>query len=66
MLKKNILAKNIIYLSTSHSKKQIDLYMKVLQKIFYKIGEDIFHKKDKIISNKFFKNKKEISLKRLN
>ena len=40
--------------------------MKVLQKIFYKIGEDIFHKKDKIISNKFFKNKKEISLKRLN
>ena len=65
MLKKNILAKNIIYLSVSHSKKQIDYYMRTLQKIFQKIGEDISNKK-KITSNKFYKYKKEISLKRLN
>ena len=66
MLKHNILAKNIIYLSTSHSKKQIDYYMQVLQNIFYKIGEDISNKKNNVISSKFYKSKKEISLKRLN
>ena len=40
--------------------------MEVLKKIFHRIGEDISNKKNKIISNKFYKNKKEISLKRLN
>ena len=64
MLKKNILAKNVIYCSTSHSKKQIDNYMKILKKIFYEIGNDISRKK--VISSKFYKNKKEISIKRLN
>ena len=36
-LKKNILASNVIYLSTAHSKKIIDKYLKILNLIFKKI-----------------------------
>ena len=66
MLKKKFLAKNVIYISTSHSKKQINSYLQNLHKIFNKIGDDISGKKRIKLSNRFFDNKKEISLKRLN
>jgi glutamate-1-semialdehyde aminotransferase len=36
-LKKNILASNVIYISTAHSKKIIDNYLKILNLIFKKI-----------------------------
>ena len=39
MLKKNILASNILYLSISHSEKQIDFYLSQLRIIFEKISE---------------------------
>lgn len=66
MLKKKILAKNVIYISTSHSKKQINNYLQNLYKIFNKIGDDISNKRRIKLTNRFFDNKKEISLKRLN
>ena len=66
MLKNKILAKNVIYLSVSHSNKQINYYLKKLKEIFIKIGRDISGKNRKKILDNLFKNKKEISLKRLN
>ena len=66
MLKKKILAKNVIYISMSHSKKQINNYLQNLYKIFNKIGDDISNKRRIKLTNRFFDNKKEISLKRLN
>jgi len=66
MLKNKILAKNVIYLSTSHSDKQINYYLKKLEGIFIQIGKDISKKDRKKILNNLFRNKKEISLKRLN
>ena len=38
MLKKNILASNGVYLSTSHNKDIFKKYEKVLDKIFYDIS----------------------------
>ena len=60
-LKKKILASNIIYISTAHDKKGIDLYLKNLDKIFEKIKEfetrkKIFIKKKYLIKNVFRKN----------
>ena len=60
-LKKKILASNIIYISTAHDKKRIDLYLKNLDKIFEKIKEfetrkKIFIKKKYLIKNVFRKN----------
>ena len=39
MLKKNILASNVIYLSVAHDKKMIDKYFVTLEKIFKKINQ---------------------------
>ena len=47
-LKKNILATSLIYLSKTHTKKQIDLYLKLIDKIFKKIS---YFEKNKIIPN---------------
>ena len=60
-LKKKILASNIIYISTAHDKKRIDLYLKNLDKIFEKIKEfetrkKILIKKKYLIKNVFRKN----------
>ena len=66
MLKKKILAKNVIYLSISHSNEQINIYMKILKNIFAKIGKDISKNKGNKLSKDLFLNKKDISMKRLN
>ena len=39
MLKSNILASNVIYISTEHQNKHFDLYFNNLEKIFSKISE---------------------------
>ena len=39
MLKKNILATTMIYVSIAHKKKIIDSYMKELDAIFFKISK---------------------------
>ena len=39
MLKKKFLANNLIYVSVSHSKKLIDLYIKHMDKIFKKLSK---------------------------
>jgi len=39
LLKESILATNVIYFSTEHSKKYIDKYLKALEKVFYLIEE---------------------------
>ena len=40
MLKKKILATNCIYVSLAHKKKYVDLYLKELDKIFFKISKN--------------------------
>ncbi len=61
MLKKNIIATNCIYVSIAHTKKYIDLYLKELDKIFFKIS------KNKHNLKKFIKGPlKQRSLKRVN
>ena len=40
MLKHNILASNIIYLSTSHKRNHFKKYFKVLDKIFFNISKN--------------------------
>ena len=47
-LKKNILATSLIYLSKTHTKKQIDLYLRLTDEIFKKIS---YFEKNKIIPN---------------
>ncbi len=42
MLKQNILASNIIYLSTSHKKRHFKKYFKVLDKIFFDLSKNNF------------------------
>ena len=39
MLKKNILASNVVYLSTTHSKELMDEYLDELEKVFVLIRE---------------------------
>ena len=39
MLRNNILASNIIYLSYSHNKKHLTKYFKILDKVFKLISE---------------------------
>lgn len=66
MLEKNILAKNVIYLSIKHSDQQIKHYLNNLKKIFYEIKKEKLDRKN--ISN-FYKRKfqiAEIKLKRIN
>ncbi len=61
MLKKNIIATNCIYVSIAHTKKYIDLYLRELDKIFFKIS------KNKHNLKKFIKGPlKQRSLKRVN
>ena len=60
-LKKNMLASNIIYVSTFHKKKEIDLYLKHLKSILAKIkdfekGQQIRISKINIIKKVFRKN----------
>ncbi len=61
MLKKNILATNIIYISLAHSKKHIDFYLKQFDKIFKKITKNK-HKLKKLIKGPL----KQKSLNRIN
>ena len=66
MLKKNILAKNVIYLSISHSDEQIKKYLNNLKKIFYKIKKNQL---DHHNINNFYSKKLQITdikLKRFN
>ena len=55
-LKKNMLASNIIYVSTFHKKKEIDLYLKHLKSILAKIKD--FEKGQKIRISKIIIIKK--------
>jgi glutamate-1-semialdehyde 2,1-aminomutase len=54
MLKKNILASNVIFVSTSHNKKILKKYFEILDKIFKKINS---FEKNKIDKKKFLKFK---------
>ncbi len=60
MLKKNILASNIFYLSIFHTKKDINMYLDILNDIFYTIGrcekgnEDIYQKLEGPVAKKPF------------
>ena len=53
MLKKNYLASNLIFISTLHNKKIIDLYIKKLDPIFKKIS---FFEKNKLDVSSYIKN----------
>ena len=66
MLKKNILAKNIIYLSVTHSDQQIKRYLNNLKNIFYKIKKNRLDHHN--INNFYVKKLKiaDIKLKRIN
>ena len=60
MLKKNILATNSIYISTSHTKKDLQKYFKILDSTFSIIrkcqkGDDIFRYLNSEISISDFK-----------
>ena len=66
MLKKNILAKNVIYLSVSHSDVQIKKYLNNLKNIFYKIKKNKLDRNN--MKNFYRKNLQiaDIKIKRIN
>ena len=57
MLKKKILASNYIFVSTHHSKKKVDKYLKELNFVFQKISKIEKGKKNLYLKDeaKFFK-----------
>ena len=61
LIDKNILGTNAVYFSSSHSKKNIDLYINYLDEIFYEIKKDTLKKKNEIhdIAKKIAFNKFE-------
>ena len=67
MLKKNILASNAIYISTSHTKKVLDKYFVVLEDIFNILSKQLYNKNfekefldgPKAITGLRFKNEKK-------
>jgi hypothetical protein len=66
MLKKNILAKNVIYMCVAHSDQQIKKYLNNLKNIFYKIKKK---KLDHPNIKNFYRKKLQITdiqLKRIN
>ena len=63
MLKNNILASNVIYISISHKKKYVDIYLKNLEKIFRFLGS----LKNKNLVSKYLLSKERYSqLRRFN